>query len=347
MRSPFLVGVTPDFYTDAKGRFESALASKLGAVPYIEIEAMPSQPGNVAQAETINRYDAIFALATRFTAESLRGVERLAVIARWGVGYDMIDTAALTQAGAALAITPGAVRRPVAEAILTYICALTTNLLIQDRVVRKGQWRGALPALGRNFVGRTLGSLGCGNIAQEMFRMTASLGFGRRITCDPYIAKETAAALNVEPVSLDELFTQSDFLSISIPLSSATRHFVNETLLRKMKPTAYLINTARGPVVDEAALLRALQQHWIAGAALDVFETEPLPPGSPLRELDNVILSPHALAWTEELARDNSLEACDNILVISRGEVPASTVNRDVLAHPAFQAKLARYRSSQ
>src|SRR5882724_9488639 len=195
MLSSFVVGITPDFYTDAKGRFESALDQKLGPVPGLEVRPMQPQPGNVGQAATLNDYDAIFAMATRFTAESFTGVRRLALIARWGVGYDMIDTEAATQCDVALAITPGAVRRPVAEAILTYICALTTNLLHQDRIVRRGAWRSELPRLGRNFAGRTLGSLGCGNIAQELFRMSQSLGFGRRITHDPFVDAEAATLL--------------------------------------------------------------------------------------------------------------------------------------------------------
>jgi phosphoglycerate dehydrogenase-like enzyme len=113
-----------------------------------------------------------------------------------------------------------------------------------------------------------------------------------------------------------------------------------------MKPSAYLINTARGPIVQEESLIRALTERWIAGAGLDVFEQEPLPAASPLRSLENVVLSPHGLAWTEELVRDNGAEACDNILAIARGEVPSTIVNKEVISRPGFQAKLARYRRS-
>jgi phosphoglycerate dehydrogenase-like enzyme len=111
-----------------------------------------------------------------------------------------------------------------------------------------------------------------------------------------------------------------------------------------MKPEAFLINTARGPVVQETALVRALEERWIAGAGPDVYEIEPLPEGSRLRELENVVLAPHGLAWTEELVRDNGVEACDNILAVARGEVPDSIVNKEVLSRPGFQAKLARWR---
>ena len=343
-QSAFRVGVTPDFYVDAKGRFESILEQKLTGVPGLDFSPMPDQPGKIGLPEALNQFDALFALSLRITAASLEGVDRLILIARWGVGYDMIDVDALTAADIALAITPGAVRRPVAEAILTFIFALTTNLRIQDKLVREGRWRGDLPQLGRNIKGRTLGSLGCGNIAQELFRMAASLGFGRTIASDPYVTQEQAAALGVELVSMDELLRQSDFLTVNTLLNQQTRGIIGEPELRKMKPTAYLINTARGPILQEPALIRALREHWIAGAGLDVFEQEPLPSGSPLRELDNVILSPHGLAWTEEIVRDNGTEACDNILTIARGELPASIVNKEVIERPGFQKKLARFR---
>jgi phosphoglycerate dehydrogenase-like enzyme len=340
----FRVGITPDFYRDAKGRFESALEAKLSGVEGLEYGAMPPQPDNIAQSYALNAYDALFSLALKITSNSVKEVERLAVIARWGVGYDMIDVDALTAADIALAITPNAVRRPVAEAIFTFIFALTTNLLEQDRTVRAGKWRGSLPRLGRNIKGKTLGSLGCGNIAQEMFAMARAFGFGRLIACDPYAPAEKAAALGVELVSLDELLASSDFLTINTLLNSQTRGMIGESELRRMKPSAYLINTARGPIVRQAALIDALRAGRIAGAGLDVFEEEPLEPGSPLRDLDNVILTPHGLAWTEEIVRDNGLEACSNILSIARGEAPSTIVNKEVIGRPGFQAKLARYR---
>ena len=331
----FLIGVSHDFYTDVKGRFEPHLDSKLGAFP---VAPMPAEP-------RLDDYDAILALGTRVTPELLPSAQRLTVIARWGVGYDLIDTAALTNADVALAITPGAVRRPVAEAIYSLIFALSTNLLAQDRIVREGKWRAQLPRLGWNLKNRVLGSLGFGNIAQEMFSMARSLGFRRLIACDPFGRPDLAKFLGVELVTQEELFAESDYLTVNVPLMPATRGLVNEPLLRLMKPTAFLINTARGPIVNQADLTRALREQWIAGAGLDVFEIEPLPADDPLRQLDNVIFAPHGLAWTEEIARDNTLEACDNILTIAAGQIPKSIVNREVLDRPGFQAKLARYQA--
>jgi phosphoglycerate dehydrogenase-like enzyme len=344
MSSKFLVGVTPDFLVDAKGRYEKELEQSFAGVPGLSWEVMPDQPGKVATLDAIDRYDAIFALGLKFSRESVAGAKRLALIARWGVGYDMIDTAAITDNDIALAITPNAVRRPVAEAILTFVFALGTNLLTQDRLVRAGKWRGDLPKLGRNLAGRTLGSLGCGNIAQQMFRMAQSLGFGRFVAHDPFVDREAAAALNVELVDKDTVFRESDYVTVNTLLNESTRGLVGERELRLMKPSAYLINTARGPIVDQKALTRALHKGWIAGAGLDVFEVEPLPLDDPIREAPNTILSPHGLPWTNEIARDNGLEACANILTVARGETPASVVNKDVLARPGFLKKLESYK---
>ncbi|MBS1832013.1 MAG: dehydrogenase [Acidobacteria bacterium] len=336
----FKVGITQDFFVEAKGRFEAALQHKLAPLPYVEFESMPAQ--KIATPDVIDQYDAIFALAVKFNRESLQGIKRLALIARWGVGYDMIDTAALTDADAALAITPNAVRRPVAEAILTLIFALSKNLFIQDRLVREGKWRGDLPSLGGCLEGKTLGSVGCGNIAKEMFRLSGSLGFGRFIAYDPFATPTPG----VELVSLEEVMRASDFVAVNTLLNADTHHMIREEQFRMMKPTAYFINTARGPIVDQAALTKALREHWIAGAGIDVFEQEPVAKDDPLLQLDNVILAPHGLAWTQEIARDNGLEACDNIIAISKGEVPLSVVNREVLTRPGFQAKLAAFRAS-
>src|SRR5712671_2468921 len=153
--SVFRVGITPDFYIDAKGRFEAALETKLGESRFVVYEPMPPQPGKLATAEALSQFDAIFSLGLKITRKSLEGVDRLALVARWGVGYDMIDVPAMTVAGVALAITPNAVKRPVAEAILTLVFALSKNLPTLDRTVRAGKWRGALPSLGVGVVGKT------------------------------------------------------------------------------------------------------------------------------------------------------------------------------------------------
>ena len=338
----FLVGVTPDFAVEAKGLYEAQLAAKLAAAQ-IAWELMPELPGNAVTPQIADRYDAIFALASWFRADGIQDCQRLAVIARWGVGYDRVDTEALTANGIALAITPNAVRTPVAEAIFTLLLAVAKNLRIQDQVTRAGQWRGALPRMGVNLRGRVLGSIGCGNIGKEMFRLAKPFGFARLIAYDPFLMQAQVDELGVELVPLQTVMREADFVTVNAFLNEQTRGLIGERELRLMKPSACFINTARGPIVDQAALVRLLQDRAIAGAGLDVYETEPPPPDCPLFGLDNVILTPHALPWTEEIARDNSLEACDNIIAVSRGQSPPGLVNKAVLDHPQFKAKLAAH----
>lgn len=345
MKTKFRIGVSPDFYVEYAGKTLTFLEDKLAGRQDVECGPMPPQPGKIATPEALNQFDGLFSLALKITAESLRGVDRLAIVARAGVGYDMIDVEALTRADIALAITPNAVRRPVAEAILTFMFALSKNLLLQDRLVRQGGWRSDLRVLGRDMPGRVLGSVGCGNIAREMFRLARPLGFARLLACDPYVKPEQAKEFGVELVDMDTVFRESDFVAVNTWLNAETRGLIGERHFRLMKPTAFFINTARGAIVQQDALVRALQERWIAGAGLDVYAVEPPPKDHPLFALDNVIVAPHALAWTEEMLRDNGLEACDNLLTVARGEPPPGLVNREVLAHPGFQKKLARYKS--
>lgn len=342
----FRVGISHDFAIDARGHYEAALESVLASHPHIECELLPHAEDDRPKREQLDQYDGLLALATRLDASNLTGLRRLSIVSRWGVGYDRIDTAALTASNIVLTITPDAVRRPVAEAALALIFATSLNLTRQHRIVEDGRWREALPGLGRNIAGRTLGSIGLGNIASEMFRMSASLGFGRLLAHDPYASPEHAAALNVELVSLDELARQSDFLCVHCSLSHSTRGLVNRNVLRLMKPESILINTARGPIVNEADLVEALREGWIAGAGLDVFEVEPLPANAPIRQCPNVILAPHGLAWTRELARDNSLESCTNLLKFSQGTMPTGIVNRQVLDSSIFLSKLNHWKAT-
>ncbi|MBM3761483.1 MAG: dehydrogenase [Acidobacteria bacterium] len=345
-RGKFRIGVSHDFAQDAKGHYEGPLQQILGNQPYLEVELMPPTSNDTPTPEQLDQYDGILALATRLTADNLRDVRRLSIVARWGVGYDRIDTTALSHSNIVLTITPNAVRRPVAEAAIGLIFATSLNLVQQHKIVESSRWREALPGLGRNIAGRTLGSIGLGNIASEMFRLASSLGFGRFIAHDPYASDEHAQELNVELVSLEDLARQSDFLCVHCSLSQATKGIVNREILRLMKPTAILINTARGPIINESDLVEALNEGWIHGAGLDVFEVEPLPSSAPIRNCPNVILAPHGLAWTEELARDNTLEACGNLLAFSRGQTPTGIVNKQVVDQPIFKRNLQRWSQS-
>jgi phosphoglycerate dehydrogenase-like enzyme len=341
MDRPFRIGISPDFHTEAAGHFEAVLERNFGTAANTEIATLPAITASPADLE---EYDAILALALRVTAESIRGVERPAIIARWGVGYDLLDVPALSTASIALCITPLGVRTPVAEGELTMIFALAKNLFPLDRAARTGRWRQDMKGLGRDIAGSVLGSIGCGNIARELFRLARPLGFSRLLACDPRVRPEDVAGAGIELVDMETVLRESDFVTVNALLTAETKGLIGEAQLGVMKPTAFLVNLARGPIVDHAALVRALRERWIAGAGIDVFPQEPPPTDDPLFALDNVIVTPHALAWTDGIMRGNGDEACKHILSVMRGEKPGDVVNREVLDDPRFLAKLERYR---
>jgi phosphoglycerate dehydrogenase-like enzyme len=346
--NPFRIGVTADFKQGIAGRLEPVLAEIFDPLPYIEYEYFDfsghDERGKHVAVQDIAGYDAVLAFGVRFPAAAFSGAGGPAILSRWGVGYDMVDVPACTAGDVLLAITTDAVRRPVAEAIVTLLHALSMRLFEKDRLVRTGRWneRASVPSVGLR--GKTLGSVGLGNIASEMFRLLEPFGFARKLAYDPFPLPSRAVELGVELVDLPTLFAESDFVTVNCPLTAETEGLVNGDLIDLMKPTAYLVNTARGPIVNQDELVAALQAGRIAGAGLDVFAVEPLAANHPLTGMDNVILAPHALAWNDELYHDISMEACQNILTVLRGEIPAHTVNRDVVQQVGFQSKLSSLR---
>ena len=301
----------------------------------------------VMPAEDLAEFDALILLAARFDAQSLPPSNgRLLAVARFGVGYDNVDVPACTQSGVALVITPDGIRRPVAVAVLTFMLALAGKLMVKDAVtLAKAQRMGeAERAHGHGPDRPHARAARHRDIGAEVFRLAAPLGM-RFIAHDPYVTAEQAGALGVELVDIDTLFRQSDFLSVSVPLSEATRGIDQEgRLIGLMKPTAYIINTARGPVIDQKALTDALEARAIAGAGLDVFEIEPTPADERLLALDNVIVTPHALCWTDECFAGNGAADVEAVLALSRGQEPRGVVNRDVLKDARFVARLAALR---
>lgn len=341
MTQPFRIGISPDFQTGATGLLEPILAEMVDPLPHVSWEFFPTHTNEVLPDEIVG-YDALLTLAVHITPESLAGNERLAVIARWGVGYDMIDVPACTEGDVLLAITTDAVRKPVAEAILTFFLALAKKLSAKDKLVRTGRWDLKAGTSGLGLGGKTVGSVGSGNIGGEMFRLLEPFDVGHKLVYDPYLTQERAAALGVALVDLETVFRESDFIAVNCPHTAETEGMIGADLFALMKPTAYFVNTARGPIVRQDDLTAALQAGQLAGAGLDVFAEEPLSVDHPLIGMDNVILSPHALAWTDDLYRDNGVGAIENILAIFQGTLPKYVVNRAVADRPEFQAKLAR-----
>jgi phosphoglycerate dehydrogenase-like enzyme len=295
-------------------------------------------------AKTAAGLDAVILMLEEVTEETFDGSGRLTLIARFGVGYDRIDVPACTRNAVALAITPGGVRRPVAVSVITLMLALTSRLMIKDRIAREGPagWARKAQYNGFGLVGRTLGSLGMGNIGVEVFKLAQPFDM-RLIAHDPYANAGTAAALGVTLVSLEQLFRESDILSVSCPLNETTRGIVDAPMLELMKPSAFFINTSRGPVVDQAALLATLQAKRIAGAGLDVLAQEPPDADDAILSLDNVILSPHALCWTDQCMAGNGAADVAAVQAVMNGRAPAHVVNTAVLESPEIKKRLSQY----
>lgn len=339
--APFLVGVTRDFLRpDGTIGFGDIGLLLLDDAPGIQWEFL-AENTEVLSRRQVNAYDALLVLAPQVTAATLEGAERLTLVARFGVGYDSVDVDACTRNGIALTITPDGVRRPVATGVLTLLLALSHKLLIKDRLTRAGGWAEKLDYMGQGLTGRTLGVIGLGNIGREVFRLTAPLAM-RHLAADPFVQPADVRDSGIALVDLETLFRESDFVVVCCALTDSTRHLLNAQRLSLMKPTAYLINVARGPIVDQQALTEVLRERRIQGAGLDVFEREPIDPADPLLALDNVILAPHGLCWTDECFSGIGRSAVRGIVDVAAGRVPNNVVNRSVLDSPVFQQKLRR-----
>jgi D-3-phosphoglycerate dehydrogenase len=345
MPKPFRVGVTRDFLKpDGQLGFGDIGLSMLEQQPGLAWEFLAENHGELPAA-VADQYDALLVLAPRVTRQTVTGSQRLGLVARFGVGYDSVDVPACTESGVLLTITPGGVRRPVATSALALLLALSHRLLAKDRLTRSGRWNERLEHNGVGLTGRTLGVIGLGNIGREIFRLAKPLEM-RHVGHDPFLKPDAAAAAGIEWLPLDDLLRTADFVIVACALTDETRGLVNASRLALLKPTAFFINVARGPIVEQAALTEVLQQRRIAGAALDVFEQEPISPSDPLLGLDNVILAPHSICWTDEMFLGNGREACQSILDYSQGRVPQHVVNRAALEQPAFRAKFGARTSS-
>lgn len=338
----FRVGLSADFTrADGKSTFPSYDLSPLGAKG-VELVELPRAA--VLSSAQVAGHDAIVLLGERMAASSFPPDGRLALIARMGVGYDTIDIEACTAADVVLTITPDAVRRPMATTQVCLILALAHNLMAKDRIARTGTlgWPARLDWHGTGLVGRTVGSVGVGNIGAEMFRLLKAFDV-RMIAHDPYADPAKLVELGVTAVSLEAVFERSDVVTFNCPLNSETRGIGSAAMIARMKPTAYLVNTSRGPVVDQKALYDALVEQRIAGAAIDVFDPEPPSAHDPLLRLDSVITAPHSLGWTDQMFSsmgDINRRAIEDVMA---GRTPANVVNTAVLERAGLKAKLAAF----
>lgn len=263
---------------------------------------------------------------------------RLVVVARAGVGTDKIDAAALTRHGVLLFNVPDALTEGTAAGALALMLASSRQMVVQDRLTREGRWDDRQNHRGREIYGKTLGVIGPGRIGAELIRICAP--FRMRVQAySPRLTPERATKIGAEAVPLDRLLAESHFVTICAPLSEETRGMIGARELGLMRRDAVLVNVGRGPIVDQAALTAALRDRRIAGAGIDVFETQPVPKGEPLTLVDNVVLTPHAICDTYELRRDVLAAVSDELQGFAAGRLPASVVNPEVLDSPAFQAK--------
>jgi len=261
----------------------------------------------------------------RVSRRLMQAAPRLKVVARHGVGVEAIDRQAAAERGITVVNTPAANDESVAEQCVAFMIVLAKRILESDRALRAGDWQARYRLIGAEVQGKTLGLVGFGKIGQRVAAICRN-GLGMPILYHDVVAYAQAErALGARRVPLDELLQESDFVSLHLPLLPATEALIGEAALRRMKPSAFLINTARGPVVDQAALVRALREKWIAGAGLDVYDPEPLPPDSPLLQMDNVVLSPHMASHTDEALLRMAMVVTD-VLAVIEGRAPESPV---------------------
>ena len=322
----FKLGLSKDLL-DASGKpsFGPGPMDILNKEAGIDYEFLPESVSEITP-DIMAIYDGLYVNSPQVTAHSVSRADcRVKIVARHGVGYDSVDVKALADKGIITTNTPVAVRRPVAVAALTFVFALAGRLITKDKLTREGRWHERTSHMGLGLTTRTLGVIGAGGIGQELLALAKPFGW-RMLASDPHVATSRIEALGADHVSTETLLSQSDFVVCSLILNAQTRHFLNAKRLALMKKQAYLINMARGPVVDEAALIHALKSGALAGAALDVFEQEPVAADNPLLTMDNVLLTPHSLCWTDECFDHIAREGLGCVVSFANGRMPLSIV---------------------
>lgn len=281
--------------------------------------------------EVIGEADAIICGEDSLTEKVIQSAPNLKVIAKFGVGVDKINLKAATERGIAVCNTPGANNESVADMAFALILGVARKLPVVDEMVRQGKWQ---PIIGSEVFGKTLGIVGLGKIGKAVAKRAR--GFDLKLLAyDEYPDKKFMQEHSIEQVTLEQLLQQADIVSLHVPSCAATKGLIGASQLALMKPDSYLINTSRGDVIDEAALLRALEQEQIAGAGLDVFASEPPEKDNPLLTLKNVVIAPHIAAHTVEAIDRMGLQAALNALDVLQGNKNECVVNVDIAKQQA------------
>ncbi len=293
----------------------------------------------VALRREIQGIDAVLCSPDAYTREVMFSSEAsdLKIISRWGVGYDSIDVPAATEAGIVVGYTPGLLDEAVADYAFALLLTAARHTAVVDASMKAGNWE---VAWGRDIGGKTLGIIGCGRIGQAVARRAQ--GFGMRMLCYDVFENPAAKELGVEYASLETVLSQSDFVTLHAALTPENHGMMGEAQFRLMKPESLFINTARGAHVNEAALAQALNEGWIAGAAVDAYVDEPLAEEHPFRTAKNLILSPHQASSTFETGERISKTAAQAIVDLMHGKAPQLVVNREVLESPALRTSIQR-----
>jgi len=336
----FLVRLTADFFEGNKPKYRDIGLRTFENYPDIKYDYFPQHRPEISP-EQIAGAQGVVVLTPSVTRATLSGASDTLAIGRFGVGYDAVNVPACTEADVAVFITAGAVNRSVAEATLCWMLALSHNLVLKDRLVRAGDWDARSKYMGSELRNRTLGVIGCGGIARALIELTRGFGMNQPLAFSPSLDKVRARELGVRAMPLDELLQKADFVSIHCPLNASTRGMIGKRELRLMKPNAYLLNTARGGIIEEDALFETLKEQRIAGAALDCFVEEPVTKPHRLGQLDNVILAPHSIAWTHELFRDIGHAVTAGMIEVAHGRKPQGLLNPEVYERPGFRRKLS------
>jgi D-3-phosphoglycerate dehydrogenase len=322
-----------------QGRGQRDYADTQAAVAHVpaRVLSLPFIPGEEGMIAALRDADALIIAASPVTRAVMSACEGLKVVVRTGVGYDVIDVPAATELGVIVVNVPDIWVREVANHALALLLALNRKIVTLDRQVKSGVWSSGVPGpFTGSLHGETVGIVGLGNIGSAFARRVAALET-RVIAADPYVDPARFTALGVERVSLEELAERSDYVSVHTLLNDETRHLIGEKFFHRMKPTAVLINTSRGPVVDEVALARALEDKRLAAAALDVWEKEPVPAGNPLLRMDNVIATPHAAYFSSPAVAQVPRRCGEEVARVLTGQRPLNVVNPEVYAPGAVR----------
>jgi D-3-phosphoglycerate dehydrogenase len=321
----FRVGVTRDVRGDDGHAVHDLGLELLASEPRVEWEFLGRDERELT-AGNIDGYDALMIFEPGgVSAATLAPGGRLRLIARFGMGLDAIDLDACVRHGVLVTTAPDAVREVLPAGAMALLLSLAHRLPEKDKIVRTGRWEERVNLVGTGTLARTIGVIGLGNVGRGVVRMAEPFGL-RRLAADPY-ADPASVPAGVELVDLASLLGAADFVVVTSPLTPETHHLLNAERLGQMRPGSYVINVARGAIVDTLALADALRSGHLAGAALDVFETEPVASDHPLLKLDNVILSPHAVAYTQSAFRGIGTTACRAVLAVARGETPEHIAN--------------------